>query len=193
MKYAFKHLFLLLVVFVCIGCANNNDQSQSNNPTDSIVNNDSVEGGENGKVRGYYHFNDYEDFVLFYAQFKEKNMERYLVPPDSNTELIFDYSFLSEGVDKNDFEEKNYDILFPNQTMYLNISNGNVSFFGKCIDIQLYTIDDLIYEVKDNNQFLILDSNENIVYIALIDGFDITSAFDEFCKLVLEEFEKGAY
>lgn len=193
MKYAFKHLFLLLVVFVCIGCANNNDPSQSNNPTDSIVNNDSIEGGENGKVRGYYHFNDYEDFVLFYAQFKEKNMERYLVPPDLNTELIFDYSFLSEGVDKNDFEEKNYDILFPNQTMYLNISNGNVSFFGKCIDIQLYTIDDLIYEVKYNNQFLILDSNENIVYIALIDGFDTMSAFDKFCKSVLEEFKKGAY
>ena len=110
MKYVFKYLFLLPVVFMSIGCAYNDGQFQSNNPTDSIVSSDSIEGGENGKVRGYYHFNDYEDFVSFYAQFKKKNMERYLVPPDSNTELCFDYSFLSEGVDKNDFEEKKYDI-----------------------------------------------------------------------------------
>ncbi|MFA6796733.1 MAG: hypothetical protein WCR63_04115 [Bacilli bacterium] len=110
--------FGFLLVFGCflvVSCStlNNTSSSSDSNYSQNNSDSDAIEGGNNGKVRGYFQFNDYDVFALFYSQFKEKNHERYLVPPDSNANLKFDYSFLSEGITKKDYEEKTMTFFSP--------------------------------------------------------------------------------
>ncbi len=143
MKKIIAVSLLVLGVSSIFGCANSSLIERESKGDDIIQgsvssNNDTgdqtIEGGENGRIRGYYQFKNYEEFSFFYTCFKEKNSERYLVPDDKNKNFIFEYAFLSEGMLKSDFESKRYNVTYPNQTMFLNIYFNDVEINGICFN-----------------------------------------------------------
>lgn len=105
------------------------DSVSSNNDTGDQT----IEGGKNERIRGFYKFKNYEEFSFFYTCFKEKKSERYLVPDDIN--FTSEYVFLSEGILKSDFESKQYNITYPNQTMLLNIRFNDIEIKGICFNV----------------------------------------------------------
>ena len=73
----------------------------------------------------------------------------------------------------------------------MNISMGNATLFGKCLGAGSFEIGELTYEIKDDDQFSILNTDRNIMYTATIKNIYNAFDFEGFCKAVLEEFKKG--
>lgn len=195
-----------IFIITITGCTNFNFQTSKDND-DEIVkhqssssnfDNQSIEGGENSRIRGYYQFNDFDDFSFFYNCFKEKNTERYLVPNDQNKEFTFEYAFLSEGVLKSDFETKQYNIIYPNQTMFLNLWINDIEINGTCFDVS--SLDkscslNIKYELKEftNNTYkMFLFTKDNYqIYEAVIKNSSENIKLYELCQKIVYEFEKG--
>lgn len=157
-----------------------------------------LEGGEDGRIRGYYQFNNYEEFSFFYGCFKENNVERYLVINDINKEFTIEYAFLSEGMLKKDFDAKQYNITYPNQTMFLNLWVDNIEIRGTCFNVnslQNISTLNLKYEIKEcsNKTYeLILMTEENYnVFKAIVKYSSETLELSEFCEKIVYEFENG--
>lgn len=125
-------------------------------------------------------------------------MERYLIPNSANKTLTIKYSFLSEGISKKDYDEKRYDITFPNQTMYLNILFDGIEIEGTCFNVSTLENDSLLnlkYEINElmnKNHELLITTKENIeVFKAIIKNANEINDLSEICKTLLQEFEKG--
>ena len=197
--------FLCLCLLTLAGCVDSNitnqgskDDSNIKNIISSDINSQTIEGGENSRIRGYYQFKNYEDFSFFYDQFKENNMERYLVPNDKNNEFIFEYAFLSEGIQKKDYESKQFNIRFPIQTMYLNIFADEIEIKGNCFNVnslQSTTTICLKYELENclNGIFVftLLTKDNYAVYNAIVKNAFEISKLNEICEKIVTEFEKG--
>lgn len=208
MKKIIAVCLLVLGVSSIFGCANSNLIERESKGDDIIQgsvssNNDTgdqtIEGGENGRIRGYYQFKNYEEFSFFYTCFKEKNSERYLVLDDKNKDFTFEYAFLSEGILKSDFESKQYNITYPNQTMFLNITVNDIEVKGICFNVnslENFSTLNLKYKIEDcsNNLYeLTLIAENNLdVYKATIKYSSETLKLDELCENVVSEFERVA-
>lgn len=206
MKKIMVVVLLALSLSTITGCANSNLTEHENKRDDIIQDNASnndigdqtIEGGENGRIRGYYRFNNYEEFSFFYGCFKEHNVERYLVPNDKNKDFTFEYAFLSEGMLKSDFESKQYNITYPNQTMFLNLWFNNIEIKGTCFNVnvlQNISTLNLKYEIKEcsNNTYeltLITEEN-NDVFKAIVKYSSETLKLNELCEKIVYEFERG--
>lgn len=211
-----KILFIFLPLILCLsfllaGCetvnnpTNNNEQSgtatfypRENDNTDSTQ----IAGGAESRIVGAYSFNTYNEFKEFYEIFIDYNIERYLVPFDAKDKFIFEYKFVSEGVNLTDYNNKKIDIVFNNQTMYVNItykSNKNYRVEGVCLakneTIKSYNINYKITEndgkilAKDDRKLLLnIYSDNELIYVGKFDNLINIDLANEVSKELLNYF-----
>ena len=155
-----------------------------------------IEGGETGRVRGFYEFETYDEFLNFYLIFIEHNEQRYLFPTNNSENICFEYSFLSEGVLLSDYEQKKYDICFPNPTCYLNVFSNEFEATGVLVDISKLNIKTpldfkfQISEIDSKNHFAVF-ANDLLIYDATIIFKTNNENLDFIFSEILNEFTKG--
>jgi len=180
----------LISIFLITSCYNDtkNDGYYDN----------SVDGGPDSKIACRYYFEEYDDLLIFYNQFKQNNEERYLILNNMNDNLSFLYLFVSEGVLVKDVNDRRYDLDFPLQTLYLNLNIYNFEIEGKCYDIQELNEDDIkeseyILNYKKYYYELEIFCGDSLIFFGKVKKSSNYDGLDDTCKIILDEFRQGFF